>query len=147
MNFKDSGPTYTIAVQSFKQNKGRQASRPSHHSPTPNYFPFPTFPFLHLQGGQFLLNLVDYFGGGFIIFVLATLEVVAVNWIYGLGRFCADIKFMVGQRPNIYWRFCWVIFIPISLIAIFIYSLVKMEPLLYGDVGYPPIAISESRGL
>jgi len=34
-------------------------------------------------GGQHLLNLVDYFGGGFIIFALATLEVVAVSWFYG----------------------------------------------------------------
>ncbi|KAF0310441.1 Sodium-dependent nutrient amino acid transporter 1 [Amphibalanus amphitrite] len=95
------------------------------------------------HGGQFLLNLVDYFGGGFIIFVLATLETIAIHWVYGINRFCDDIQFMIGQRPNIYWRFCWAVFIPISLIAIFIYSLVKMEPLLYGDVGYPDIAISE----
>ncbi|XP_043238326.1 sodium-dependent nutrient amino acid transporter 1-like [Amphibalanus amphitrite] len=93
-------------------------------------------------GGQFLLNLVDYFGGGFIIFVLATLETIAIHWVYGINRFCDDIQFMIGQRPNIYWRFCWAVFIPISLIAIFIYSLVKMEPLLYGDVGYPDIAIN-----
>ena len=89
---------------------------------------------------------MDYFGGGFIIFVLATLEVIAINWIYGISRFCDDIQFMVGQRPNIYWRFCWAVFIPVSLIAIFIYSLVEMEPLKYGDVEYPQIAISECTG-
>ena len=35
------------------------------------------------QGGQHILTLVDFFGGGFIIFALTTLEVVAVAWIYG----------------------------------------------------------------
>ena len=30
-------------------------------------------------GGQAVLELVDYFGGGFIIFVIAIIEVVAVR--------------------------------------------------------------------
>ena len=30
-------------------------------------------------GGQAILSLVDYFGGGFIIFVIAIIEVVAVR--------------------------------------------------------------------
>ena len=30
-------------------------------------------------GGQAILELVDYFGGGFIIFVIAIIEVVAVR--------------------------------------------------------------------
>ena len=32
-------------------------------------------------GGQAILELVDYFGGGFIIFVIAIIEVVAVRWV------------------------------------------------------------------
>ncbi|XP_037087499.1 sodium-dependent nutrient amino acid transporter 1-like [Pollicipes pollicipes] len=93
-------------------------------------------------GGQFILNLVDNFGGGFIIFVLATVEVVAINWVYGVRKFCDDLEFMIKTRPNIYWKFCWSIFIPIALLGIFVYSIIKMEPLRYGKVEYPPIAIT-----
>jgi hypothetical protein len=62
-------------------------------------------------GGQAILNLVDFFGGGFIIFALgkpifffieslvlqsadpfcsvsAIIEVLALAWIYGMNRFC-----------------------------------------------------------
>ena len=31
-------------------------------------------------GGQAILSLVDYFGGGFIIFVIAIIEVIAVRY-------------------------------------------------------------------
>ena len=40
------------------------------------------FPFL--QGGGFILTLVDFYGGGFMIFALAVLEVVAISYIYGI---------------------------------------------------------------
>jgi hypothetical protein len=69
-------------------------------------------------GGQAILNLVDFFGGGFIIFALglfnhlsflekytwpvwhrvqpikffvsvsAIIEVLALAWVYGMNRFC-----------------------------------------------------------
>ena len=58
-------------------------------------------------GGQAILALVDFFGGGFIIFVLAMVEVLAVSWIYGLKRFTSDIKFMLNVSVGIYWKFCW----------------------------------------
>lgn len=35
------------------------------------------------QGGQYMLNLVDYHGTSFIIFILVIGEIVAVCWIYG----------------------------------------------------------------
>ena len=31
-------------------------------------------------GGQSILSLVDFFGGGFIIFVIAIIEVIAVRY-------------------------------------------------------------------
>lgn len=36
-----------------------------------------------LQGGQFVLELVDYFGGTFLILFCAIVEVTTVFWIYG----------------------------------------------------------------
>lgn len=36
------------------------------------------------QGGQYILNLVDFYGASFIVFMLAIVELVAVSWIYGI---------------------------------------------------------------
>ena len=35
-------------------------------------------------GGQYMLQLVDYFGGTFLIFALAIFELVGIFWIYCL---------------------------------------------------------------
>lgn len=37
-----------------------------------------------LQGGQFLLSLVDYYGTSFVVFFLASFEITAIMWVYGL---------------------------------------------------------------
>jgi solute carrier family 6 (neurotransmitter transporter, glycine) member 5/9 len=34
-------------------------------------------------GGQWVLTLVDHFGGTFLIFALAIVEIVVIFWIYG----------------------------------------------------------------
>lgn len=34
-------------------------------------------------GGQYILNLVDFFGVSFIALVLAIAELAAISWIYG----------------------------------------------------------------
>lgn len=88
-------------------------------------------------GGQWLLNLVDYFGGTFIIFVLAIAELVGVFWIYGLENFCNDIEFMLDRRPGCYWKICWGFVTPLLMIIIFLYSLITMEPVTYNTMEYP----------
>lgn len=40
---------------------------------------------LNLQGGQWMLTLIDHFGGTLIVFPLAIFEVIAVFWVYGTG--------------------------------------------------------------
>lgn len=34
-------------------------------------------------GGQYVLNLLDFFGASFVALVLAIFELLAVGWIYG----------------------------------------------------------------
>lgn len=34
-------------------------------------------------GGQYILNLLDFYGASFVALVLAIFELVAVGWIYG----------------------------------------------------------------
>jgi len=88
-------------------------------------------------GGQFVLDVVDFFGGGFIIFVMAVIETVAICWIYGLKRFLKDVEFMIGIRLGVYWHFTWGVFIPVSLIAIFIYSLFEFPVFKEGTYIFP----------
>jgi len=88
-------------------------------------------------GGQFVLDIVDYFGGGFIMFVIALLEIIAVSWIYGLKNILKDVEFMLGIRLGYYWKFTWGLFIPVTLISIFIYSIFNLQEFKSGDYVYP----------
>lgn len=93
-------------------------------------------------GGQFVLNLVDFFGVSFTGLVFAIGELVAVAWIYGVKRFCDDIYFMSGQKTGYYWRICWGILSPIMMIGVLIYFLLDLKELTYKDVKYPNSALS-----
>lgn len=37
----------------------------------------------YFQGGQYVLNLVDYYGGTFLILAMGIGEVIGIFWIYG----------------------------------------------------------------
>lgn len=88
-------------------------------------------------GGQFILNLVDFYGASLPALVLAIGELVAVGWVYGIKRFCEDIQFMTGQITGIYWRICWGIVAPGLMLSVLIYTLIEFKPLTYKDVEYP----------
>ncbi|XP_064538050.1 sodium-dependent nutrient amino acid transporter 1 [Drosophila montana] len=91
-------------------------------------------------GGQFILNLVDFYGCTFIALVLAIVELLAVSWIYGVKRLCSDIEFMLNVKTSFYWRICWAIVAPGLMFLVLIYMLVSYEPLTYKGVAYPQAA-------
>ncbi|XP_055856670.1 sodium-dependent nutrient amino acid transporter 1 [Episyrphus balteatus] len=88
-------------------------------------------------GGQFILNLVDFYGVSLPALVLAIGELLAVAWVYGVKRFCEDIHFMVGQKTGIYWRLCWGVITPGLMLSVLIYTLLVFKPITYKDVDYP----------
>ncbi|XP_017760556.1 PREDICTED: sodium-dependent nutrient amino acid transporter 1-like isoform X1 [Eufriesea mexicana] len=92
------------------------------------------------SGGQYILNLVDYFGGTFIIVFLAFFEVIAISWVYGVDNFLDDTEFMVGSRPSFYWRFCWCYLTPLTLLSILVYFLTELTPIKYNGEYYPTSA-------
>lgn len=51
--------------------------------------------------------MVDHYGATFIAFNLVIFELGTFCYIYGVERICKDIEFMLGFRPNLYWRICW----------------------------------------
>ncbi|XP_064091113.1 sodium-dependent nutrient amino acid transporter 1-like [Macrobrachium nipponense] len=88
--------------------------------------------------GQYVLELINYYGGGFIIFILVVFEMAAVHWVYGINNFCRDIEFMLNRKTGYYWKFCWAILIPALIAIIFIYSQAVAKPLKVGDYTFGP---------
>ncbi|XP_068154516.1 sodium-dependent nutrient amino acid transporter 1 [Drosophila tropicalis] len=88
-------------------------------------------------GGQWILTLVDFYGGTYVVFILAIFELAGIVWIYGLQNFCDDIEFMCNKRVSLYWRVCWSFFTPVMMIVIFIYSMATIEPIKYSDIYFP----------
>lgn len=87
-------------------------------------------------GGQFVLNLLDFFGATFVALVLAIFELLAIGWVYGVKRVCRDVEFMLGRKTSIYYRLCWGFITPLLMTIILVYMLVLYEPLQYKDYTY-----------
>ncbi|XP_023160007.2 sodium-dependent nutrient amino acid transporter 1 [Drosophila hydei] len=87
-------------------------------------------------GGQFILNLLDFFGATFVALVLAIFELLAIGWVYGVKRVCRDVEFMLGIKTSIYYRICWAVITPLLMFIILVYMLALYEPLKYKDYTY-----------
>lgn len=90
-----------------------------------------------LQGGQWMITLVDNFGGTLPIFALGIFELIAIFFFYGLENFCIDVEFMTGRYVTFYWRICWIFLAPLTMTIVFIYSTITMKPLTYAGLSYP----------
>lgn len=91
-------------------------------------------------GGQWMLNLVDHYGGTFLIFALAIFQLIGVFWVYGLENFCWDIEFMLNWKVTRFWRFSWSIITPGLLIIIFIYNMARLENPTFMGKDFPTSA-------
>ncbi|XP_015118294.1 sodium-dependent dopamine transporter [Diachasma alloeum] len=89
------------------------------------------------QGGFYFFHLLDRYAAGYSMLFAVLAEAIAVSWIYGTDRFCADIKDMIGFSPGIYWRVCWKFVAPLFIMFIIVYGLMGYEPLSYEDYTYP----------
>lgn len=94
-----------------------------------------------LKGGQFILTLVNHHGADFIIYTTGMIEIMAVSWVYGVNRFCDDIKFMLGRETSIYWKFCWAFVMPVGLFTLLIYFISTYEGLEHEGFQFPTLAI------
>jgi solute carrier family 6 amino acid transporter-like protein 5/7/9/14 len=79
------------------------------------------------EGGIHVLELVDYFGGEFLIFTLATIELIAIVWIYGLQNICWDVEFMLKRKLSAYWRVCWGVIMPCFMLLISGFIVARMK--------------------
>lgn len=92
--------------------------------------------------GQYIFSLMDTFGGGIGVLLIAIFELIALHWVYGVRRFSDDLKFMIGYSPSMFWKVCWVFIAPVLLMLLFIYSAITWENPKYNDVEYPDWGIA-----
>jgi len=93
-------------------------------------------------GGQWVLDLVDHFGGTFVIFALVIVEIIAICWIYNIENLSIDLQFMTKRIVTIYWRTNWTFLTPIFMSVIFVYYLVKLENPKYSGWEYPTLTLA-----
>ncbi|XP_067650827.1 sodium- and chloride-dependent glycine transporter 2-like [Haliotis asinina] len=92
------------------------------------------------EGGVYLFQLLEWYASSFNLLLIACLECVAMNWIYGSERFSDDVEMMMGRR------YPWVLkvvssyFTPVILFASLILSLFLYDPPSYGEYIYPEYA-------
>ncbi|XP_064603734.1 sodium- and chloride-dependent glycine transporter 1-like [Liolophura sinensis] len=89
------------------------------------------------KGGIYLLNLVDYSLSGFPLLFIGFLEVITINWFYGYKNFAYDIQLMLGHKPNIYWKVCWLGLSPLCIFVIIIFSIIQYKEPHMSSYYYP----------
>ncbi|KAK6179428.1 hypothetical protein SNE40_011789 [Patella caerulea] len=86
---------------------------------------------LTTNGGLHMLDLMDYYSGGWNVLVIALCECIALGYVYGVRRFVRDIEVMVGKKvcgifPWVMWKYwwmiCWCFLTPVGVTFILIYS-------------------------
>ncbi|KAH8031773.1 hypothetical protein HPB51_020844 [Rhipicephalus microplus] len=53
------------------------------------------------------------------------------------ARYYNNLEDMIGYRPCMWWKFCWVFLTPCVCFGVFVFSLVQYRPLKYIDYVYP----------
>ncbi|XP_031570668.1 sodium- and chloride-dependent GABA transporter 2-like [Actinia tenebrosa] len=88
--------------------------------------------FMVTEGGMYVFQLFDnYSASGSALLWVSLFESIGIGWIYGAERFYQNIQEMIGFRINPWLKMCWIFFTPVFCLAIFIFTLVTYEPLVY----------------
>ncbi|XP_031644960.1 sodium-dependent neutral amino acid transporter B(0)AT3 isoform X2 [Oncorhynchus kisutch] len=70
--------------------------------------------------GNYWLEIFNSYVGSVPFLIIAFFEIIAVAYIYGIGRFSDDLEFMTGHRPNIFWKVCWLVISPLMLFVVLV---------------------------
>uniref|UniRef100_A0A5S6Q6S3 Transporter n=1 Tax=Trichuris muris TaxID=70415 RepID=A0A5S6Q6S3_TRIMR len=88
-------------------------------------------------GGNYLIEYLDHYAVSYSVLIVVMFEAVAVTYVYGVKRFCADVKLMLGTKPNIFLRFCWLVTCPVIVAVILICATLELKPLSMPNYVYP----------
>ncbi|ESN96006.1 hypothetical protein HELRODRAFT_189063 [Helobdella robusta] len=89
------------------------------------------------QGGMYVLQLMDQYSAGFCVLVIAIVECLVINWIYGDKKMSSHVKNMLGTKLNPFMRICWKFISPFLILVILIFSLTKYKGVTYAEKTYP----------
>jgi solute carrier family 6 amino acid transporter-like protein 5/7/9/14 len=86
---------------------------------------------------MYVLQLMDWYSASFSVLIIAIIECVVINWIYGNSRFASNVKEMLGYLPHKVWLICWKFISPVVILGILVFSFIRYEPAKYGSYLYP----------
>ncbi|XP_060593907.1 sodium- and chloride-dependent GABA transporter 1-like [Ruditapes philippinarum] len=90
------------------------------------------------EGGMFMYQLFDFYAAsGLCLLLLIFFECIAVSWGYGVNRFYDNLHSMFGFYPSNFWKFAWLISTPSICLGVFLFYIVKFEPVKYLTYEYP----------
>ncbi|XP_052076409.1 sodium- and chloride-dependent glycine transporter 2-like [Mytilus californianus] len=96
---------------------------------------------LIMQGGIYILQIVDWYCGLFTPMLVAVIECIVIGWIYGTDQFYKDIEMMIGYKPCRWWSIFWKFITPIVIMVMLVFNMTQLQPVSYNTYQYPSYAI------